>query len=292
MNKDNITPDISDNLEAGANKPPRHSKEKNKKKFSKAQKIIISAAIVICVCAAAFGIFSFIQNIDYMRPVKDICSIYNSRETDTDKLFKLIYSGSDKKAYNSAYKIIANSDSYYSYFESIPTQLEDYYRDNAASGGSNIKMKFDITGSKEKMDDSQLAIIYNELEAKSSYYQEIIDAIDNLGKEDYQTLADSMGISYKRATSLCSIIRSRCESKLKFNVTSGYYITGRYVLYNKDNETTQKTERLTLALIKLGGKWCIYEGREDGVRLATGINSLADSDIMWDIYTNYIQTIR
>ena len=31
MNKDKITPDISDNLEAGANKPPRHSKEKNKK---------------------------------------------------------------------------------------------------------------------------------------------------------------------------------------------------------------------------------------------------------------------
>ena len=161
MNKDNITSDISDNLEAGYNKPSRHSKEKNKKKFSKAQKIIISAAIVICVCAAAFGIFSFIQNIDYMRPVKDICSIYNSRETDTDKLFKLIYSGSDKKAYNSAYKIIANSDSYYSYFESIPTQLEDYYRDNAASGGSNIKMKFDITGSKEKMDDSQLASTTN-----------------------------------------------------------------------------------------------------------------------------------
>ena len=64
------------------------------------------------------------------------------------------------------------------------------------------------------------------------------------------------------------------------------------MLYNKDNETTQKTERLTLALIKLNGKWCLYEGRGDGVRLATGINSLADSDIMWDIYTNYIQTIR
>ena len=46
MNKDNITSDISDNLEAGYNKPSRHSKEKNKKKFSKAQKIKIGRAHV------------------------------------------------------------------------------------------------------------------------------------------------------------------------------------------------------------------------------------------------------
>lgn len=292
MNTDNIKPNISDNLDAKISEHKNYNTKKAPKKFTLKQKIFISAAVVVIICAATLGIFSLIKNIDYMRPVRDICSIYNNRETDVYKIIRLIYTGSDKKAYNSSYKIIANSDTYYSYFENLPAQLEDYYRDNAASGGSDIKMKFDITGDKSRMDESQLAIIYNELEAKGNYYQEIINAIDNMGKEDIQTLADSMGISYRRATSLCEIIRSRCESSQTFKISSGYYITGRYVLYNNSNETVDKTEKLTLALIKLNGKWCIYDGKADGVRLATGIDSLADNDILWDIYTNYIKTIR
>ena len=261
-------------------------------KPSAAVKIVLSIAVVVVICAAALGIFALIQNIDYMRPVRDICSIYNNRETDTARIFKLLYSGSDKKAYSSAYKIIANSDSYYDYIDSMPATLEDYYRDNAASGGSDIKMKFDITGDKSKMDDSQLAIIYNEIEAQATSYQQIIDTIDNMGKEDIQTFADSMGISYRRASSLCDIIRSRCESCIKFSLSSGYYITGRYVLCNKTGDTVDKTDKLTLAVIKFNGKWCIYDGREDGVRLATGMDSLADNDILWDIYNNYIKTVR
>lgn len=261
----------------------------NTKKTSNTRKIIAGAAIIIVICAGAFGIFSFIRSLDYMRPVKDICSIYNSRETAPAKIFRLIYSGADKKAYNSAYKIIANSDVYYQYIDSISTELEDYYRDNAASGGSDIKMKFDITGDKVKMDDSQLAIIYNEIEAKADYYQNIVNAIDNMGKDDVKNLADALGISHKRASTLCSIIRERCQSYLKFNVSKGYYITGRYVLYNKSGETAAKTEKLTLSVIKLNGSWYIYEGRDEGVALATGIDYIAYDDILWVIFTKYIQ---
>lgn len=259
------------------------------KSTSNTKRIIAGAAIIIVICAGAFGIFSLIRSLDYMRPVKDICSIYNSRETDTAKLFKLIYSGADKKAYNSAYKIIANSDVYYQYIDSIPAKLEDYYRDNAASSGSDIKMKFDVTGDKVKMDDSQIAIIYNKLESKADYYRNIVDTIDNMGKDDVQNLADSLGISHKRASTLCSIIRERCESYLKFDISAGYYITGRYVLYNKSNETAAKTDKISLAVIKLNGSWYIYDGRDEGVALATGIDYIAYDDILWDIFTKYIQ---
>ena len=61
------------------------------KNTSNTRRIIAGAAIIIVICAGAFGIFSLIRSLDYMRPVKDICSIYNNRETDTAKLFKLIY---------------------------------------------------------------------------------------------------------------------------------------------------------------------------------------------------------
>ena len=259
------------------------------KSTSNTRRIIAGVAIIVVICAGAFGIFSLIRSLDYMRPVKDICSIYNSRETDTAKLFKLIYSGADKKAYNSAYKIIANSDAYYQYIDSLPEELEAYYRDNAASGGSDIRMKFDVTGDKVKMDDSQLAIIYNELEAKADYYQNIVNTIDNMGKDDVQSLADALGISHKRASTLCSIIRERCESYLKFDVSAGYYITGRYVLYNKSNETAAKTDKISLAIIKLNGSWYIYDGRDEGVALATGIDYLAYNDLLWDISAGYIQ---
>lgn len=261
---------------------------KTKKSFA-VKRLIIGIVIIIAICAAAFGVLKLIQSVDYMRPVKDICSLYNSRETDTKKLFRTMYTGADRKAYNSAYKIIANSDIYYEFFDSIPEELEDYYRDNAAAGGSNIKMKFDVTGDKTKMDESQLAIIYNELEENEAYFQDIINSIDNMGKDDIQGLADSLGISYKRANSLCSIIQTRCEGFVSFNVTKGYYITGRYVLYNKDNKTVNKTDKITLAIIKLNGSWYIYDGKAEGIELATGISTLAQDDILWDICDKYIK---
>ena len=87
-----------------------HHKEAANAKSGSAKKIIIAALTIILICAASFGIFALIRNVDYMRPVRDICSIYNNRETDTHKLLKLIYSSSDRKAYSQAYKIIANSD--------------------------------------------------------------------------------------------------------------------------------------------------------------------------------------
>lgn len=257
--------------------------------FPYTRNIIIGVVTIVLICAAAFGIFKLIQSLDYMRPVKDICGIYNSRETEATAVLKAIYSGPDKKAYKSAYKIIANSDVYYEYIDNLPAQLEDYYRNNAADGGSSIKMKFDTTGDKVKMDDSQIAIIYNEIKEASGYYQGIIDDIDNMGKDDWQRVADSMGISLKRAQSLGSIIRSRCEQYINFDITAGYYLTGRFVLYNKSGDTADKTDKLTLAIIKLNGSWYIYEGRSEGVQLATGSSFLARNDILWDIYTNFIK---
>ena len=259
------------------------------KQFPYTKNIIIGVVTIVLICAGAFGIFKLINSLDYMRPVKDICSIYNNLESEALAVFKAIYSGQDKKAYKSAYKIIATSDVYYEYIDNLPAQLEDYYRNNAADGGSNIKMKFDTTGDKVKMDESQLAIIYNEIKDASGYYQNIINDIDNMGKSDWQQVADGLGISLKRAQSLGSIIRSRCEQYINFDITAGYYLTGRFVLYNKSGDTIDKTDRLTLAVIKLNGSWYIYEGRNEGVQLATGSSFLAQEDILWDIYTNYIK---
>lgn len=251
--------------------------------------IVVGVVIIALLCGGAFGIFKVIQNLDYMRPVKDICGIYNNRETDVADVYKAAYSGKDRKAYNSAYKIIANSDEYYSYFDSLPEELEAYYRDNAASGGSGIKMKFDTTGDKVKMDESQLAIIYKEFESAAPYYSAIVNGVDNMGKDDWQRMADSMGISLKRAQSLGSAIRKRCAEYTSFNITSGYYITGRYVLINAAGDTVEKTEKITLAVIKLNGSWYLYEGRSDGLMLATGSSFFAEEDILWEIYEKYIQ---
>lgn len=251
--------------------------------------VIIGIVIIAVVCGAAFGIFKLIQNLDYMRPVRDICSVYNDRETDVSDIYKAVYNGKDKKAYSSAYKILANSDEYFQYYDAFEEELEEYYRNNAAQSGSNIKMKFDTTGDKVKMDESQLAIIYNEFEAASEGYRAIIDAVDNMGKDDYERMAEGMGISLKRAQKLGSIIKERCGQYVDFEITAGYYLTGRFVLTDKQGDTVGKTDKITLAVIKLNGSWYLYEGKAEGVLLATGSAALASDDILWDIYEKYMK---
>lgn len=251
--------------------------------------VIIGIVIIAVVCGAAFGIFKLIQSVDYMRPVRDICSVYNDRETDAADIYKAVYSGADKKAYSAAYKILANSDEYFQYYDGFEEELEEYYRNNAAQSGSNIKMKFDTTGDKVKMDESQLAIIYNEFEAASEGYRAIIDAVDNMGKDDYERMAEGMGISLKRAQKLGSIIKERCGQYVDFEISAGYYLTGRFVLTNKQGDTVGKTDKITVAVIKLNGSWYLYEGKAEGVLLATGSAALASDDILWDIYEKYMK---
>lgn len=250
---------------------------------------VVGIVIIGVVCGAAFGIFKLIQSLDYMRPVRDICAVYNDRETKVPDIYKAVYNGGDKKAYSSAYKILANSDEYYKYYDAFEEELEAYYRDNAAENGSNIKMKFDTTGDKVKMDESQLAIIYNEFEAVSGQYSAIIAAVDNMGKDDYERMAEGMGISLKRAQKLGSIIKERCSQYVDFEISAGYYLTGRFVLTNKQGDTVGKTDKITVAVIKLNGSWYLYEGRAEGVLLATGSSELASDDILWDIYEKYMK---
>lgn len=253
---------------------------------------LTGTALILALCLAAYGIFKFIQNVDYMRPVREVCSIYNGREKDIKAIYKLSYNGADRAAYKSAYNTLASSDAYFSYYDEISETLANHYRDVAAVGGNNITMKFDATGDKVKMGESELALLDKEFEADENYYQAIIDTIDNMGKSDWKAVAKSMGITERRAKQLGATIRKRCLVYTDYKITAGYYITGRFVLSAKSGDTVDKTDKITIAVIKLNGDWYLYEGRNEGVKLATGSDSLAFDDVLWSAYDKYIKNVR
>lgn len=285
---ENINENINETINQAAVPPSASGKKSNFKK--KLIKIIVSVlAVSVLFGFLVYGLFRLIKNLDYMRPLKDLCNVYNSRETDVSKVYKLIYSGSDQKSVSSAYKILLGSDLYYRYFEETSDSLTAYYRENAAANGGDITMKFDITLDKHKMDEGELAVVYKEFESMIPYYQSVIDGIDNCGKDDWQKIADNLGLSLKRAKELGSIIRKRCVQYKEFNLKAGYYITGRFILVDKNGDTIKKSEKITLSIVKLNGEWCIYNGKDTGILFATGTPRLFANDLLDEIYNVYIK---
>ena len=252
-------------------------------------KIGIALVAIGCIIGIFCLIFNFIAGLDYMRPIKDICKIYNDTETDILDIYKLMYTGADEDAYKSAYNTLSNSESYYEYYKLLSSSLEDYYLDVAAGNEHDVEMIFDPTGGKEKMSENQLALINKDFKELEAYYQEVINDIDNMGKDTQQIVADELGISLKRCQQLCKTIKERCNSYLKYDISEGYVIKGRYVLTDTKKNTVDKTDKLTVSVIKLNDEWYIYDGASQGIALATGSEELAYTDMLWHIYEEYIK---
>ena len=142
-------------------------------------------------------------------------------------------------------------------YDEAGESLKEMYDELDDNYDTGWKVKFDY-GDKEKIEAEDLASISESYATLyDMYFEDICDEISEYDKYDYEDMADSLGISTSKAKEFCKIAVSFMKEFDGITATEGYVLTGRFVLSDSKGETLEKTDKMSIQVIKLNGDWMI-----------------------------------
>lgn len=93
-------------------------------------------------------------------------------------------------------------------------------------------------------------------------FEDIVDKIDDFDSDDLEDFADLADMEVKDFKKMVSYVKDYYKSFKKVKISEGYKVKGYYEL--KDGrEEIDKTDKLTLYVLKINGDWTVYESKND-----------------------------
>ncbi|MCM1326895.1 MAG: hypothetical protein NC249_09740, partial [Lachnoclostridium sp.] len=209
--------------------------------------LIAGAAAVVLVLLVVL-VASLMGSGSYKTPVKDLVKLINKQSTDVFAYMKLADPMTTDYT-RSLYNILKKNDDIKEEFDDLKNDLADFYEDIA---GFKIT-KCDFVAAKE-MKKKDLRSIEDSV--SSSYIEDLIEEIDEMDNADYEDMADDLDISKSDAKKFAKETKSYLKNLSKMKVTKGYEVTVRF--YGKYDGETDKTDKIDIEVIKVNGKWRIY----------------------------------
>ncbi|MCM1187167.1 MAG: hypothetical protein NC251_10745 [Lachnoclostridium sp.] len=209
--------------------------------------LIAGAAAVVLVLLVVL-VASLMGSGSYKTPVKDLVKLINKQSTDAFAYMELTDPISTDYT-RSVYNILKKNEDMKEEFDDLKNDIADFYEDIA---GFKIT-KCDFVASKE-MKKKDLRSIEDSV--SSSYLEDLIEEIDEMDNADYEDMADELDISKSDAKKFAKETKSYLKTLSKIKVTKGYEVTIRF--YGKYDGETDKTDKIDVRIIKVNGKWRIY----------------------------------
>ncbi len=211
--------------------------------------LIAGGAAAAVVVVLAVLIVSLMGSGSYKTPIKTLVKLINKQSTDAfayQELMDPIITDYTRNLYN----ILKKNDDVKENFSDMKSNLADFYED---IDGFKIT-KCDFVAAKE-MKSKDLREIQKSI--NNDYIDDMIEEIDELDKGDYEDMADDLDISVGDAKKVAKATKSYLQALRKVKVTKGYEVTIR--IYGKYQGDTDKTDKMDVQVIKVNGKWRIYQ---------------------------------
>ncbi len=218
----------------------------------------LAIVIVVLILAVAAGVAVFLHTANgYKKPINDITKVINNKNTDVDAVVTAVLPDFAASSYKKAMKIIKTSDDIADAFTEAEDELKDMYDTFDSEYDAGWSAKFDYTD-KEKLDADEIEDLNDTYSGLyDNYFESICDEIAGFDKYDYEDLADSLGIKTAKAKDLCKVVVNLMKEFKGAKVTEGYSLTGRLVLNDKSGKTLEKSDKITINVIKFNGDWMI-----------------------------------
>lgn len=225
------------------------------KKKSKKGLVIAVLILILCV-AAGVAVFLLVTN-SYKKPINSLTSVINDRETNIDKIAAAALPDFVSSSYTKAMKILKTSEEVEEAYGYGEEALEELYEQLDDLCGEGWKVKFDYSD-KEKLEAEELEDISSGYSRLYDYYfEDICDEIEGYDKYDYEDMGDSLGITASKAKDLAKIVSGLMEEFEDIKATEGYVLTGRLILSDASGKTVEKSDKISVQIIKLNGDWTI-----------------------------------
>lgn len=210
--------------------------------------IAVAAVAVVVLCVLLFG------GGNYKTPLKELEKLVNEQNTNVFAYTELLQNPMDSTALTKMWKILKKSSDYEDMLVNLQDGLEEFYED-----AEGLKISFDITDA-EKLDKSDLKKLNKRYKNSYKNFKDVLKNIEDMDKGDYEDLADSLDISIGDAKKFVKQFVSYMESYDKVEVSKGYEVELR--CYGEMDGDEGKTDRFTVTVLKIDGKWFIEDGTQ------------------------------
>lgn len=212
-------------------------------------KLIGIIAVAAVAVIALIVIFALAGGSSYKTPFKDLQSLINKQSTDVFAYSKVIKDPVTAKFVKSVYDVTKSSDDVKEDYEDMREELKDFYDDLDGFKITKIELK-----KAKKMKDKELKDFKKYYDPDN--YEDLLENLDDMDSDDIEDLADMLDISKSAAKKLVKEMKSYYKSMGKAKVQEGYTVD--VIVRAKYDGDEDKTDRIEVQVLKINGKWYIY----------------------------------
>lgn len=200
----------------------------------------------------------------YKKPIKTMVGLMNSRSTDMMKYYEVMDNPVEYK-YLQDYNALLKGSDYDDVLDDASETLEDMYDEFEDDYGKNWKVSYKITKAKKlkkhDLEDYEDSINNSAKSEESSLEWYGVDDYEDADYyDDYvEYLEDTFDADLGKngEKKLCDICKSHIDGLEKAKVQDGYRVDLKLTIKGKDDDDTDKH---TMTVLKVNGKWYIYSG--------------------------------
>lgn len=214
------------------------------------KKILIPVIAVIVVLAIAIPLLYGLVFNTYKTPLKLEEAVMNAKTYNAYvKACMKQTNGILNKEFKAAYKIYTSSEEYDK--EEEKDSFEEELEEVKEEYGSNFKYYYEIED-KEKIDKDELKDLKEEIH---DYAKAALKNLKDVDDEDYEEMADYMGISEKKAEKLVKLAESAYKKMKAVKITAGYELDVKLMVKGSELDEPEEIWNGTVTVYKVNGKW-------------------------------------
>lgn len=210
------------------------------------KKIWIGIGAGVAAILALIIVLSIVTNT-YKTPIKLMQAEANNKKASAMMNKQVAQlNGFCEKEYKAISKIMKKSENYDDQLEAFEEEIEA----NKERYGDDYKFKYKVV-EKEKIDKDDLKDFQKELRSGG---KAMLNNYDDLDSDDYETLADVLGLTKAQAKKLVKEQISIAKTLKTAKVTAGYELTVEVTITGSEVEDEEPIER-TINVYKVNGRW-------------------------------------
>ena len=223
-----------------------------KLKATPKKKLITILAIAVVAIVSIIVSISLLSN-NYSTPLKLMEKQENANKYSVDNMIEQ-NNGIIAKELREAVDLLKNSDEYQDMIESLEDAWQETKENNIDRYGKDYKVRYVVTD-KEKMDSSELRSIRKHFKTTAEYLTTTYEDARDLDSEDWEDLADELGISKSDIKKLHKILKKIADKLEDLEITEGYSLEVTKQITGSELDGEPKESDMTIEVIKVNGRW-------------------------------------
>ena len=242
--------DVSAMIDDGLDKAKGVAQNLLAKAKTMPKKLWVAAGAAVAALVAVIFVLALLGNT-YKTPVKLSEKALNAKSFNQYmKASSAVLNGFCEKEYKQMLNLMKKSEDYKDDLEDTKESYKEYIEELKDEYGNNYRYRVKFED-KEKLDKDDTEEFEETL---NDYGEEILEQCEDLDSDDYEDIADELGISKSQAKKAVKIAKAIGRKLKNAKVTKGYELEVVRILKGSELDEPEESDS-TVYVYKVNGRW-------------------------------------